>query len=219
MSNMPFGVYLVVLFVGLVALCALGAAISLFVEGWRHMSTANQLARWRELYKKEFGIILGEVTIPPRKRGFGRLIIVAAGVTLGQVFAASGRRFSAFSYYNDLDAEVTEDERTNTETYAFWVYDGVEADEWLKNLSADDIEAQRLAAETLMERLLHELVYYDEVGQHLDVVNITLCAGSRDSDGFVPGVNWDTDYHRQHVGWYNPGSSSDRLRARQVIAA
>ncbi len=219
MPNMPFGVYLAVLVVGLVTLCALGAAISLFIERWRHMSTASQLARWRKLYKKEFGIELGDVVIPKRMRGFGRLIVIAAGVTLGQVFAALGRRFSVYSYYNDPDAEVTKNERTNTETYAIWVRERVEADKRLRNFSANDIKAAGLATQTLLEHLLHMLVVFDEDGTHLNVDNITLCSGSRDSDGRVLFVVGPAGGRRLHIDWCYPSYSCAILRARQVIAA
>lgn len=40
-------------------------------------------------------------------------------------------------------------------------------------------------------------------------------AGSRNSDGNVPNVNWNDD--KFHVNWYNPDNSNDNLRAREVL--
>jgi hypothetical protein len=182
------------------------------------MDTTSQLHRWREIYRRDFGIELGDVRIPERRSGFNRLIVVAKGLTIGQVFKVLGRRFSTWSYYDDLDAMVTENERTNTEAYAVWVKDVVEADEDLKNLSAREIRDRGLATMTLLERLAYELVYNVETGGHLDIDNFTLCAGSRNSDGHVPLVHWDPDDRELFVYWNDPGSARSSLRARAVVS-
>ncbi|MDP3901613.1 MAG: hypothetical protein Q8Q37_01385, partial [bacterium] len=65
--------------------------------------------------------------------------------------------------------------------------------------------------------LLYELKYFLETnGQHLDVMNWTLCAGSRGTDGGVPRVDWDGAQLR--VVWCNPESANGPLRARQAVS-
>lgn len=55
----------------------------------------------------------------------------------------------------------------------------VEADEELKNLSANDLEKRGGEYITLRERLIMELEYFKATGKHLDIYNVTLCAGSQ----------------------------------------
>jgi hypothetical protein len=69
---------------------------------------------------------------------------------------------------------------------------------------------------TLMEHLVLELKHFEETGNHLDVDRITLCSGSRNSDGDVPRVDWFGD--RLRVSWYGASGSSDSLRSRSVVS-
>jgi len=92
----------------------------------------------------------------------------------------------------------------------------VEADEENKNLSADAIAKQKTKDITLLERLMLELWYHWKTGGgHLDLVNVTLCAGSRRSDGKVPGVCWNNS--GLDVGYCAPDLANDRIRFRSVI--
>jgi hypothetical protein len=177
--------------------------------------TAGQLHGWRELYRKEFGITIGDIAVPEQKPGFNRLIVVAKGLTVQQVFAVLGNHFATWSYY-DLGTEVLTDERTNTETHAIWARERQEADEELANKSANTIAEMGINTMTLLERLLYELVFYAETGNHLDVQNVTLCTGSRNSDGDVPLVDWDADNGKLYVLGCLPGGSHPDLRARAV---
>ena len=42
--------------------------------------------------------------------------------------------------------------------------------------------------------------------------------GSRNSDGNVPNVNWNTDNRKLHVNWNNPDNRNDNLRARAEVS-
>ena len=90
-----------------------------------------------------------------------------------------------------------------------------EADEDLKNKSANDLKREGIAGITLRERLLYELEYFKKTGQHLDIDNITLCAGSRCSAGGVPRVGWHSGEVR--VDWYDPEDSDAVLRSRRAV--
>jgi hypothetical protein len=183
------------------------------------MDTESQLARWREIYQREFGITLpDDIVIPEQKPGFDRLIVVAKGLTLNRMVEVFRTKFQVYLYTQDLGSAITENERTNATTYTVWVKELVEADPDLASKSANDVKESKLATMTLLERLAYELVYFDETGKHLDVQNVTLCAGSRDSDGDVPRVNWSPDGRELCVDWDDPGGASSRLRARAVVS-
>lgn len=70
---------------------------------------------------------------------------------------------------------------------------------------------------TLRERLFLELAYFTETGEHLDVTGYTICSGSRDSDGGVPGVYWSADYRGVGVRWYDVGRRGATNGLRQAV--
>lgn len=180
----------------------------------------TMLAGWRSFYHKFFNLDLdfSGVRIPPHQPGFDRLIVVAQGLTHNQVYEACVQRFPCWRYTDDLDKATQGLHKRDPKngSYAIWVRDRIEADEELKNLSANQIKEKGITTETLLERLIHELKYWNETGQHLDVNNITLCSGSRYRDGIVPYARWGGDKFR--VDWYYPDSSSDVLRSRQAVS-
>ncbi|MCB9815740.1 hypothetical protein H6785_04150 [Candidatus Nomurabacteria bacterium] len=184
------------------------------------MELANQLTRWQVIFGKA-GVTCdtSKLKIPKQQPGFDRLIIVPKGLTRKQMIKIMRTKFNMWVYTDDLDEAITKNDRSNEDdTYAVWVRDNVEADEELKNLSANDIAEQKISGQTLLERLLHEWAYSDETGKHLDIENVTLCAGSRYSDGRVPSVYWYHDDRKVHVDWYDPGGSLARLRTRAVVS-
>lgn len=93
-----------------------------------------------------------------------------------------------------------------------------EADENLKNFSANTIAEKQINTSTLKERLLLGDFLYWKHKKHLDIENWTLCAGSRYSDGYVPRVYCSPDYRRVRVHWNDPGSACSDLRAREVVS-
>ena len=96
-----------------------------------------------------------------------------------------------------------------------WVKAEEEADENLKNKSTDDLEKEGIKRITLRQRLMLEYIYFVITGDHLDIENITLCSGSRSSDGGVPSVNWHSGDRRLYVDWCDPDDSRGALRSRQ----
>lgn len=95
----------------------------------------------------------------------------------------------------------------------------VEADPELAGMSAQDLMEKGINGITLRERLIMELQYFEETGQHLDVDNVTLCSGSRDSGGGVPRVRWGRGGRELCVGWCGVGCRDPRLRARAAVSA
>ncbi len=139
----------------------------------------DQVKQWENFYREVLGITadFSQVKLPERKEGFNRLIIVVNGLTHDQVYDACAKCFKCWRYSDDLDVSVTENDRDPNRdgTYAIWVRDVVEADEGLKNLSANNLKKQKTKGVTLTERMLHELKYFLETGKHLDIENVTLC--------------------------------------------
>lgn len=183
-------------------------------------STQAQLQAWKKFYAKYFGLDLdlSSIKIPERRPGFDRLIVVHKGLTLNRVYDVCAKHFQCWRYADDLDVAIPSNDRDpKNGTYAVWVRDRVEADEENKGLSADILKEQGASGITELERMLYELKYWDETGQHLDVINVTLCSGSRYSDGRVPGAYWHSG--KFGVSWYSPGSCCGGLRSRSALSA
>ena len=182
--------------------------------------TNKALMEWFHFYKEHFGLEpnFATLNIPEQRAGFTRLIVVAQGVTIQQVYDKCKQLFGTWKYTdNSLDQAVpTNDRDTKNGHYAIWIRDRVEADEELKNKSANDLKKANTPGITLLERLLLELKYFKETGKHLDIENWTLCSGSRRSDGNVPYVFWDGV--KLGVDWYYVDDAYDYLRAREVVS-
>lgn len=181
---------------------------------------ADFLLEWEHFYLKHFDVTydFASLTMPVRPGDDWRLLVIGE-IPLGEIYAKCKEFFPCWCWTDDnFDTIVTWNERdTKNGPYAIWVKDNVEADEELKNLSATDIREKGLATETLTERLIHELTFFTETGEHLDLKNTTLCAGSRDSFGSAPGVCWR--YGAMTVIWSMPIYRSDSLRSRQVVSS
>ena len=176
----------------------------------------DQVREWQSFYQ-ELGITLDPsgLMIPERKPGFDRLIVVAKGMTNNRAYDECKKRFSCWKYTNDLDKAVpTNDRDAKDGTYALWIRDRVEADEELKNQSADDLTEANIKGITLLERLLYELKYFTETGKHLDKKTVTLCSGSRRAGGGVPRADWYRG--GLEIRWRYASSRLADLRSRAV---
>ncbi len=118
----------------------------------------------------------------------------------------------------NLSQLVTKNDRNpHPLIYAVWIRDGVEADKETQGLSANNLAKKKnVKGITLLERLLFELKYFSETKKSLDLESITLCSGSRCSDGSVPSVCWFAD--SLYVYCYNPDGLDEGLRSRVVVS-
>jgi hypothetical protein len=175
------------------------------------------IADWENFYQEVFGIEIdfSNLQVPTHQKGFDRLIVVAEGITLQRIYDRCKEHFPCWKWTEKSLSEVTTSERTVKGAYALWFRDVVEADEDLKNLSANNLKEKGVPGITLEERLLYELKYFRETGEHLDRENITLCAGSRCSDGYVPRACWLAGLLL--VCWFSPEFHFGRLRARRAV--
>lgn len=199
----------------------------------RLSAVKHQMGEWVLFYQKHFGIELGTVQVPEHQSGFDRLIVVAQEFCrpvkldgdedskvqpMNWVFVVCQRLFKSWKYADDLDQAVTDNDRDpKNGTYAIWVRDRVEADEENRNESANHRRQQGRTDETLLERMLHELKYFDETGEHLDIVNLTLCSGSRGRGGDVPRCGFGGGGFS--VVWDSSGSRGVVLRSRSVVSS
>lgn len=179
------------------------------------------VGEWQEFYRDVFDwdTDFSNLAIPPERNGSSWLIIIAKGLTMNLAFQRLTERTATWRYTNDLDKAVVKNDREPTADYAIRIRDRVEADEENKNLSANQLKEKGIPGITLLERLILGLFYFwKSRGKHLDLKTVTLCSGSRCSDGSVPGV----DLHsvgRVCVGWCDSDHRDGSLRARSVVSA
>lgn len=178
----------------------------------------DALMAWEKLYADHFGMTvdLSGLRVPDPKPGFTRLIVVVSGLTIESVLAVCAKRFKVWRWTNNnLDTITTSDRSAVAGPYAVWVRDVQEADPEHANKSYNDLKEVGVLGITLLERLLLELVYFLETGQHLDVSNVTLCSGSLSRDGHLPRVHFHGG--RLYVYWCSRDNAGDGLRSRQVV--
>lgn len=186
------------------------ALVSLIpADGWA--------AEYQRFYREVFSLTVdfAGVEISAKQSGFGWAMYVPKGMATNQAWAKANERFLCHSYIgDDLDRAVPKNDRTSIEAYAMRFRDRVEADEENKYLSANTLAKRKTQNITLLERIILELWYHWRTGQHLDVNNVTLCAGSRLSDGSVPSADWDGIQFE--VGYDGSGLRRDYLRSRSA---
>lgn len=193
--------------------------LELFLQRQNPFAISGIQSEWQEFYRKYFrlSVDFSDVIVPERS-GFDRVIFVPKGLKLNDVLKAILKQFPAWSYEENLDKEVTENVRVSDRNYAIRIRERVEADEEFKSTSANSLREQGVNAITLLERLVLELKYWSETGQHLDVSNVTLCAGSRSRYGSVPDVRWGAGSGKLRICWYFTFDAFDHLRAREVVS-
>ena len=176
------------------------------------------IEEWKKLYFT-LGIScdFSEVVIPDDPGGFSRVIIMVKGVTPQWAYDKCSGLFRCWKWTDkNLDEVVTSDRNAKNGPYAIRVRDRVEADEELRNISTNDLKQQNIASITLEERLVYELWYFRETSKHLDIKNVTLCAGSHYSLGLVPDVNWSGSELR--IYRHHPDLAHGYLRSRQTVS-
>jgi len=117
------------------------------------------VVEWENFYQRVLGISanLSRVKIPTHQptSDFSWIVMVAEDLTLNQVWEVCKKRFPTWSYYgDDLDKAVPINNRTTAKSYAIRIRDRQEADEELKNLSANQLNEKGIPGINLLERLL-----------------------------------------------------------------
>ncbi|MBI5194348.1 MAG: hypothetical protein HZA08_13035 [Nitrospirae bacterium] len=175
------------------------------------------VTEWEDFYR-DIGINcdLSSVLIPNDPGGFSRVLFVVAEVTPQWIYDKSNELFPCWKWTEgNLDEIIISERIAKNRPYAIRVRDRVEADEELKNHSAYDIKDQ-MTYETFEERMVHELKFFKETGEHLDRLNVTLCAGSCYYFGYVPRIRWYDG--KLLVSRYRFEDRDDRVRPRVVVS-
>jgi len=179
---------------------------------------------WPETYKAlgmedEYKASASGLVIPNRPDLW--VMPMVKGVTSNKIVAGHKKLGVKFYLYADnLDQAVPKHDRDANRdgSYVVGFRRTIEADEENKNKSANQLARENHKGITLPERLLLGAGFFVATGQHLDEKTLTLCSGSRYSDGGVPGVYWAPDSREVDVDWCGPGYSGDGLRSRSVVS-
>lgn len=145
---------------------------------------------------------------------------VITGLTSNKIVACLRRLGVTVDLYtNDLDTGVPTNDRDPARgSYTVCFHRTIEADPEHHNKSAQMLTEAGVQGITLLECLLLELAFFLQTGDHLDKENVTLCSGSRFSDGDVPSVDWDRDDRQLAVSWYDADDQHPSLRTRSVVS-
>ena len=195
--------------------------LELFLQRKDPFKILDTRSEWQEFYRKYFRIRVDftNVQIPDDPGGFDRAIFIPKGLKIHDVIKVMRKAFGVWSFnYYELENEIVKNIRQSDRNYAIRLRELVEADEEIKNLLANPLKQQGVNCITLLERLVYELKYLSETGQHPDVQNFTLCAGSRDYRGRVPYVGWNADSGTLRIDLCDLTSADGNLRARQVVS-
>ena len=181
--------------------------------------TVNTTIRDQCFYEEFFGFVpdISTISMSMGYRDFNCPIVRPKGISVNLVWDVCKKRFKCWQYDGfDLESLLRESERGEMkETSVRFFRTCVEADEETKNRSVNDIA--RLRGITLLERLIMELKYFSETGEHLDIESWTLCSGSRFSDGSVPCVFYAPPSGSVGVCARDANDRNDHLRARGTI--
>jgi len=184
----------------------------------RTAAEKEMVKKWDDFLKKHFPekkFDLSGIEIPKRtpeeEKEFTRLQFRTNKLPL---FKKCEELFPSVNHTdNDIDKIIA---NGNIEDSFIWVRDNEAADEEHKNKSANMIKKEGLNTETIGDRILHELKYFEETGDHLDKETGTLTS-SRDSGGGVLDAGWGGGGFR--VGWCDPDDRGGGWRFRQVVSA
>jgi hypothetical protein len=174
---------------------------------------------WRKFYQKHFSLDVNfaDVIVPPKPtEGKWRLLFIAEGLTMNQVYDCMKALFACWGYTEDLDKSVTQNARDTKKSYAIWVRDEAEPDTEFLNKSTRQADPDMKIGVTLTERMIHEIDYFSETGKHLDEKGVTFCSGSRCSDGGVPSVYLCTD-GEVRVHWDGLVDSYSKCGVRRAV--
>lgn len=126
-------------------------------------------------------------------------------------------KFPVGSYYADLDAAVTENDRhPNRGTYGVRFHADPEGDDDQKSVSATCHKKLGTKGNTLLETIVLQTMYFVKSGgNHLNKKTVNHCTGSRFSAGSVPYALWGVEFCLG--GGVHPGDANPFLLARVAV--
>ncbi len=174
-------------------------------------------ADWRNFYRTNFDIKLGDLELPAESAEFVRPIIVAKDLTPNRVFDVCVKNFPSWRYVDDLDKSFVNNDRYPENSYAVLVRDTIETEGIHAGKTAEELAEAGIKGITLLERMIFELKYFTETRGHLDTYNQTLCSGSRNIHDLVSTAYSNGEMFRiYNIDQFSAGYL--RLRCREVAA-
>lgn len=145
---------------------------------------------WQKFYKTHFNwdVDFSQVSIPLKPNGKWRLIFIPRGMNLNLAFSVCEKLFKSWKYTEDLNQSITKNVRNTDSHYAIWVRDEIEPDQEFLGKSTRQADPDMKIGITLLERIIFEVKYFTETGNHIDIKGLTFCSGSRNAYGYVPGA-------------------------------
>jgi hypothetical protein len=142
------------------------------------IDSVNSVQVWNNLYKKQFSVNVNfsGVKIPDKPEGNWRIIYIAKGLTVQQVYD-SWNFNKEISYINDLS--LFQNKRNSDKDYAVWIRDEVYPDPEKIHKPIKEVDPEMATGITLLEMMLFQTKYFSETGKYLGEMNATLCSGSR----------------------------------------
>lgn len=181
---------------------------------------------WSKIYNDYFNLDVdfSNIIIPsfydPNKHF---AIIVAKCLTPNRIVTAMHQFFDVYiNCSEDLNGEFSVNDRVADDNYVV-IFNRVDFEENLRNLSAKELTEKNIKGITLIERMLLEIMYYSQTGKHLDVGDEvgTLCSGSRNSRGLVPCIHWlpgRAGLQIECISASAKGVSGGKLCGREVVS-
>jgi len=182
-------------------------------------TTSDIREEWQEFYRRylRMSVDFSDIQILDNPGGFDRVIFIPKGLKLNDLIKVMRKHFKVWTCVDNLDKDVIENDRVADCNYVIRLRDREESDEELENTSVDQLKERGIDSITLLERLVYELKYWSETGQHLDIQNATLCAGSRVSNDGVPSVYSHLRDDEISIYWCFSVDSHVNLHSRQVV--
>lgn len=189
------------------------------VKALEPIEMAATLAKWQKFCLEVFGreIDATKLVVPSARGDINFPLVVTED--LATIIAKCRERFRYWQWTDeDLSKLVKSDRTSENGAYVVLIRDVVEADEIHKRKSAKALGQAGIIGIALEERLTCELFYHwGTGGKHLDMKDVTICAGSRYTDGDVPSVHFGVDKVRVYD--CRTDRYDDRLRVREVVSA
>lgn len=190
----------------------------LFLSHRNPFIVTNERAQWQAFYKRYFGLNVDfkDVVIPPLVSPgyFERMIIIPKGLQISKVIKVLVKNFECNLGLLHIKPETLIEERTTKTSYAIRLHDSQEADLEEKNCPCQKYNSQELI--TLTERLIFELKYFDETGNHLDLSSATICGASHNNYDYIPEVSYRSEVLT--LTWCHEDTAEESKRVRRIIS-
>ncbi|MDD3481062.1 MAG: hypothetical protein PHW75_02475 [Patescibacteria group bacterium] len=156
----------------------------------------------------------------PEKEGFDFYLYLPRGIKTSKIISKIRERYPLWQYEPDEKIDSITSVRDATKmAYAVASRYQQECDADTLCKSATELEATGGTFMQLPEWLVAELRWHAENGTHLDEEGVTVAAGSRIADGYVPNAYWHRDIGKVSVGSLHPEGRGSVYGARRVVSS